>query len=249
MAALARISHRRPEQGRTALPEQRERHFSRGHRVCSHGRHAATEVPAASAFARSGLRDGEEQVAPRCRNSANAIFRGDTVCVPMAVTRRPKFRQRRRLLVPAYAMVRNKVAQRCRNSANAIFRGDTVCVPMAVTRRPKFRQRRRLLVPAYAMVRNSRTALPEQRERHFSRGHRVCSHGRHAATEVPAASAFARSGLRDGEKQVAQRCRNSANAIFRGDTVCVPMAVTRRPKFRQRRRLLVPAYAMVRNAG
>ena len=52
-----------------------------------------------------------------------------------------------------------------------------------------------------------------------------------------------------GRNKVAQRCRNSANAIFRGDTVCVPMAVTRRPKFRQRRRLLVPAYAMVRNVG
>ena len=58
---LARISHSRPEQGRKALPEQRKRSFPVGHRVREHYRNLATEVPAASAFARSGL-----QVCEKC---------------------------------------------------------------------------------------------------------------------------------------------------------------------------------------
>ena len=43
--------------------------------------------------------------------------------------------------------------------------------------------------------------------------------------------------------------RNSANAVFPVDNVFARMAATLRPKFRQRRRLLVPAYTSVRNAA
>ncbi len=52
---LGRISHSRPERGRKAVPEQRKRSFPGWYCDRKNSRNAATEVPAVSAFARSGL--------------------------------------------------------------------------------------------------------------------------------------------------------------------------------------------------
>ena len=57
---LAWMAHCRPEQGRTVLPEQRKRGVAQEHAVHSNTGKPATEVPAAYAFARSGLQIGAQ---------------------------------------------------------------------------------------------------------------------------------------------------------------------------------------------
>jgi hypothetical protein len=57
------------------------------------------------------------------------------------------------------------------------------------------------------------------------------------------------SHRRPNQNEFAMPRRNSANAIFPVDTVLAQWAITQRPKFRQRQRLLVPAYQCGRNVG
>ena len=59
-AHLARISHRRPERGRKALPEKRNHIFPGWYRVRKNSGNATTEVSAVSAFALSGLQMREK---------------------------------------------------------------------------------------------------------------------------------------------------------------------------------------------
>ena len=249
-------SQRRPERGRTALPEQRKRQSSSWAPRTFPRRHAATEVPEASGSTLAGTRSHS-----LAGTAPTPVFVVDTVYVPTA-SRGDRSSGSVRLNVG-----RNEVAQPCRNSANASLRRGHRVRSHGVTRRPKFRKR------PQGRPERGRSALPERRKRQSSSWTPCTFPRRHAATEVPAASAFARAGLQLQRKRQSSSwtpCtfprRHAATEVpaasafarsglqrtsvqtpvFVVDTVYVPTGVTRRPKFRQRRRLLVPAYGTLK---
>ena len=161
------------------------------------------------------------------------------MCVSTAVTLRPKFRQRRRFLVPAYTMERGR-----RGLPEHRKRYFPLWMPCAFPR-PSRCDRSSGSVGVFSFRPTRWNEVAEGcrniANATFRCGRRVRFHGRHAATEVPAASAFSRSGLHDGTRS--QRVAGTSQTLLSAvDAVCVSTAVTLRPKFRQRRRFLVPAY-------